>query len=107
MLKITNGTKVFEVTDGAYNDIYRHQGYQVIGNEAEKDFVPRDTEEHTKTADEIFVEELQEKPLSQWNKDEVKHYAAIKGIDITGTKNANEAKDIIRQSMLATGEEEE
>ena len=49
-----------------------------------------------KTEDEIFVEEILEKPISQWNKDEVKRFAAIKEIDISGTKNANEAKEIIK-----------
>ena len=49
-----------------------------------------------KSEDDIFVEEILEKPISQWNKEEVKRFAAIKEIDISGTKNANEAKEIIK-----------
>lgn len=105
MVKITNGVNVFEVTDGAYESIYRHQGYQIIGNKVEKAFVPERSDEPTKTADEIFIEELQEKPISQWNKDEVKRYAAIKDIDIKGTKSANDAKEVIKMSMAAENEE--
>lgn len=105
MVKITNGTNVFEVTDGAYNSIYRHQGYQVIGEKAEQAFVPEKPDEPTKTADEIFVEELLEKPISQWNKDEVKRYAAIKEIDIKGTKSVNDAKEVIKAAMAAESEE--
>ena len=50
----------------------------------------------SKSEDDIFVEEILEKPISQWNKEEVKRFAAIKEIDISGTKNANEAKEIIK-----------
>ena len=42
------------------------------------------------------MEEILEKPISQWSKGEVKRFAAIKKIDISGTKNANEAKEIIK-----------
>ena len=49
-----------------------------------------------KSEDDIFVEEILEKPISQWNKEEVKRFAAIKEIDISGTKNANEAKEIMK-----------
>lgn len=105
MVKITNGVNVFEVTDGAYESIYRHQGYQVINDGGEKVFVPEQSDKHTKTADEMFVEELQEKPISQWNKDEVKRYAAIKDIDIKGTKSVNDAKNIIKAVMAAENEE--
>lgn len=97
MVKITNGINVFEVTSGAYEGIYKHQGYQLIG-EKEKEFVPVNTG-GGKTADEIFTEELQEKPISQWNKDEVKRYAAVNGIDLAGTKSVNEAKDVIKKVM--------
>jgi hypothetical protein len=37
--------------------------------------------------------------VSQWNKEEVKRFAALKEIDISGTKNANEAKEIIKQFL--------
>lgn len=105
MVKITNGANVFEVTDGAYESIYRHQGYQVIGEKAEKAFVP-EPNKSTKTADEIFIEELKEKPISQWNRDEVKRYAAVKDIDIKGTKSVNDAKDVIKAAMAAEDAEE-
>lgn len=101
MVKITNGVNVFEVTNGAYEGIYRHQGYQIIGDKKEQEeFAPEGApEDEEKTADEIFVEELEKKPISQWGKDEVKRYAAIKGIDLVGTKNVNEAKEVIKKAM--------
>jgi hypothetical protein len=51
------------------------------------------------TEDGDDFEELLEKPISQWNKMEVKDFAAAKGIDIHGTKNANEAKEIIKKYL--------
>lgn len=93
MVKITNGVNVFEVTRGAFDGIYSRQGYRLVD---EKVKAPEAPTAPVKTKDEIFIEEILEKPISQWNKEEVKRFAAIKGIDISGTKNANEAKDIIK-----------
>lgn len=95
MVKITNGVNVFEVTRGAFDGIYSRQGYRLVDEKVED----KVNEAHTtleKSEDEIFVEEILEKPISQWNKEEVKRFAAIKEIDISGTKNANEAKEIIK-----------
>lgn len=95
MVKITNGVNVFEVTRGAFDGIYSRQGYRLVDEkvEAKAPEVPAAPE---KSEDDIFVEEILEKPISQWNKEEVKRFAAIKEIDISGTKNANEAKEIIK-----------
>ena len=97
MVKITNGKDVFEVTRGAYDGIYSRQGYSIINeNEVANNQTPNAPE---KTEDEKFLEEIVEKPLSQWNKDEIKRFAALNEIDITGTKNANEAKEIIKEFL--------
>lgn len=95
MVRITNDVNVFEVTRGAFDGIYSYLGYRLVDEEKNAD---ASTESITseKSKDEIFAEEILEKPISQWNKEEVKHFAAIKGIDISGTKNANEAKAIIK-----------
>lgn len=100
MVKITNGTNVFEVTRGAFDGIYSRQGYRIIGDKAVEE-VNANNDVPDKTEDEIFIEEILEKPISQWNKDEVKRFAALREIDITGTKNANEAKAIIKDFLEA------
>jgi hypothetical protein len=99
MVKITNGVSVFEVTRGAFDGIYSHQGYKIVNESksAQADKAPDNTD--TRTDDEKFADELVEKPVSQWNKEEVKRFAALKEIDISGTKNANEAKEIIKQFL--------
>ena len=97
MVKITNGVNVFEVTRGAFDGIYSRQGYTIMNEKAAKSTkTPKVPKIPEKTEDEIFVEEILEKPISQWNKEEVKRFATIKEIDISGTKNANEAKGIIK-----------
>lgn len=99
MVKITNGKNVFEVTRGAFDGIYSRQGYVLID---ENKPAEQKNDEHKvpeKTADEKFVDEIIEKPISQWNKDEVKRFAALKEIDITGTKNAGEAKELIKKFL--------
>ena len=106
MVKITNGVNVFEVTRGAFDGIYSRQGYTIMNEKAAKDAkTPKAPKASEKTEDEIFVEEILEKPISQWNKDEVKRFAGIKEIDITGTKNANEAKEIIKSFLEAQEQE--
>lgn len=97
MVKITNGVDVFEVTAGAFAGIYSRQGYHVVTHVATDDF--KAAEVNLKTEDEIFAEELLEKPISQWNKEEVKKFAAVKGINIAGTKNPNQAKEIIKDFL--------
>lgn len=106
MVKITNGVNVFEVTRGAFDGIYSRQGYTIMNEKAAKDAkTPEAPKAPEKTEDETFVEEILEKPISQWNKDEVKRFAGIKEIDITGTKNANEAKEIIKSFLEAQEQE--
>lgn len=99
MVKITNGTNVFEVTRGAFDGIYSRQGYVLMDEKKSSNKVHEDKKVPEKSEDERFLEEIIEKPLSQWNKEEVKRFAMLKDIDITGTKNASEAKELIKQFL--------
>lgn len=93
MVKITNGVNIFEVTKGAYEGIYSRQGYKLLKKAKPAVEVNKEPE---LTEDELFCKEVVEKPISNWNKDEVKRFAELNEIDISGTKNANEAKDRIK-----------
>lgn len=102
MVKITNGVNIFEVTRGAFDGIYSRQGYTIVDEAVKRkaaDWVPE------KTEDELFLDEILEKPISQWNKEEVKRFAALNDIDIAGTKNANEAKNVIKEFLGTTDTE--
>ena len=97
MVKITNYVNTFEVTQGAYDDIFKKQGFELV--EEDKEDKKETVEETKKTNEEAYIEELMEKPISQWNKEEVKTYASLKNIDISNTKNIGEARNIIKQSI--------
>lgn len=99
MVKITNGVDVFEVTNGAFDGIYSRQGYSVVNDKAEFVSNPNGDpsgEEIKLSEDEIFCADLMEKPIGQWNKEEIKRFCGLKEIDISGTKNAGEAKELIK-----------
>ena len=117
MVKISNGEVTQIVSRGAFDTQYKRLGFQIVGDnqavEAKKEVnkaadvnksepqVPDNDDFDADVADdtEDDFEELLEKPISQWNKTEVKDFAVAKGIDIHGTKNANEAKEIIKKYL--------
>lgn len=90
MIKITNGTNVFEVTNGAFDGIYSHQGYIKVAENIKVKEVKKEL-----TEDEKFVIDLKEKPIAQWKNEEIKKFALINNINLSGTKNSNEAKKTI------------
>lgn len=97
MVDITNKVDTYSVTKGAYEDIFKRQGFRLV--KEEKENKKETVEETKKTDEEAYIEELMEKPISQWNKEEVKTYASLKNIDISNTKNISEARNIIKQSI--------
>lgn len=114
MVKISNGEVTQIVSRGAFDTQYKRLGFQIVGDnkttevkkaaeekksEAQVPDDDFDADVADDTEDDDDFEELLEKPISQWNKTEVKDFAAAKGIDIHGTKNANEAKGIIKKYL--------
>lgn len=89
MIRITNGFVECEVSRGAYDEIFKRQGFTIIDGEVIEEIGEAINEEN-KFAD------LLEKPLSVWTKEEVKNFADENKIDITGTKNVGEAKNRIK-----------
>lgn len=102
MLHITNGEGVFVVTRGAYESIYKKQGFKIV-NKSDGEIESKESNEPEPLSeakdDESFASELEKKPLASWSKDEVKRYAAVYGLDISATKNVNQAKGVIRKFM--------
>lgn len=90
-VRITDGVSEIEVSQGAFKDIYSKQGFTEVKHEPEKAAEP------VEKTDEEIIAEIEEKPLSKWNKTDVKKYAGVYGIDISGTKSIEEARDIIRE----------
>lgn len=109
MIKITNGDVIYEVTRGAFETVYKPMGFYEFNGKLAKhadDAVdntvknvvdePEPEVVDEQSEDDAWCDELEKKPIGQWNKAEVKQYASIKGVDITGTKSINEAKDRIK-----------
>lgn len=94
MVTITNDMVTVTVTRGAYENIYAKQGFTEVVAKAESDN-KKHVDKHKLTDDE-FVDKLDEKPISSWDKAEIRRYADIFGIDLSGTKNISEARDLIR-----------
>ena len=101
MVTIKNGNNIHVVTEGAYKEIFSRLGYEIISDKEEVSIeTPIDVDDNTMSEeDEEFILGVEEKPISQWSKAEVKKYAELKRIDITGTKNVNEAKAIIKEFL--------
>ena len=117
MVTISNGEATFRVTAGAV-EIYKSMGFHVVDDkendqiksvehkeekaaedvagEPETDGSDVEDEGVEDDAEEAYVTELLEKPLSQWSNEEVKEFVRIKGIDTSGAKKFSQVKDIIK-----------
>ena len=99
MVIITNGINEFEVSRGAYESIFRKQGYSIVVD-AETEVVENNKDavaaEPAKQVDKD-AEALMEKPISQWTKNEVKSFIDKKRIDVSGITSFNEVKDRVRK----------
>ena len=66
----------------------------VEGEEAEEE--ETEDEENDEAA---FVEDLLEKPLSQWSVDELKEFVRIKEIDTTGATKTSQVRAIVKKFL--------
>ena len=102
MVNVTNGIETFAIPEGAVK-VYKNMGFKPIGVKstfkAEQTPIDKLTEETEAGA----FEDLLSKPISQWNQNEVKEFAAAKGYDVSGAKSLKQAKAIIKEAL----EEEE
>lgn len=116
MVTISNGEKTFRVTAGAVN-VYKSMGFHVVEKEVkdihrgyeevevskgyEKEQISSNSDEeenidNVNDEENKFIEELLEKPLSQWNNEEVKEFVKIKNIDTSGAQKVSQVRGIIK-----------
>lgn len=125
MVVIEKNGVVIQVTRGAYEDIYKKQGFNLVdkGNlskeaknanlgqnnasEQASDNQPDSLEGNEDQKEDDFCEELLKTPIANWKKAEVKEFARIKDIDLAGTNNVNEAKERIKAFLEDEAKEEE
>lgn len=119
MIEITNGEVTSKVPYTAYESQYKKMGFRPVSDVAVEehkdvtaveeeheeedanvvvtDEVEEDADEEDEDpADAAFVEDILEKPLSQWTVDELKEFVRIKNIDTSGAKKTNEVRTIIK-----------
>lgn len=99
MLTITNGVETFVVPEGAAK-IYKNMGFRPVGGTSTTVEEPVHNKANEVVGDNIY-DDLLSKPISQWNQDEVKEFAAAKGYDVSEAKSLKQAKAIIKDALDA------
>lgn len=97
MISVSNGINTFRVTVGVFNNTFKNQGFYIVENKANDENKIPDNNENEKNNSDFDFEELKEKPVSQWTKKEIIAFAKENEIDISGTKNIAEARNIIKE----------
>lgn len=92
MIKITDGREVFEVTKGAFETVFKNQGWQIVN----ENVIEPVLEQKVLTEDEKFEIEVVEKPIASWSKEELKRFADLKSISLEGVHSTNEVREIIK-----------
>ena len=126
MITITDGSTQYNVTRGAYETIYKGMGFYPVGQEPSvqstggvtavvesvtseesgpavmEDTIEVDgtseVEEPAVSEDEKWCEAIRQKPITQWSKQELKKYADINGVDLSGAKTVNDVRSRIASS---------
>lgn len=97
MVKANRGTQTIEVVKSAYERIFKPQGFELVEDEVViEGEIPAAKDE---SEDAAFLLRTLEKPISEWKQAGIKRFAALKGIDLTGTKSAAEAKSLIKDFL--------
>lgn len=120
MVDITNGRAFLTVTKGAFEGIYKHQGYTLVHDyagtseikanvtdkEVAKSFVDDiasvetqlpESEEVNEFSEKSFeMAELLETPISQWSKEQLKEFAEANNISVDGASTVREVRNIIK-----------
>lgn len=82
MVDITDGTSTFCVTEGAFEDIFKKQGYIEAVEYGES----------SKSELEVQVDSLDDKPVSMWTKRELKAYCVAHSISLEDVTSADEVR---------------
>lgn len=121
-VKITNGNAEFEVSKAAFENAFKQQGFRIIDGVApvihnrfeDKFDVNLDMETEVSEAesfkseipaeaelseDDLFVQGMLERPISEWTKGELKRVAKIKGIDLSNVDSTSKARQIVSKAM--------
>lgn len=93
MIKITNGSNVIEVTNGAYKSVFEAKGYSPVDELSE--VVENDENELVDGG----VVDLESKPLSKWTKEEIEVFADVNELDLSSAGNVKEMRAIVKEFL--------
>lgn len=102
MITITNGVKTCEVPTGAYNSVYKNQGWYPVNAYKKDEEEQHVYEEETDVSDTSSTEEakdysyLIEKPIGSWTKEEVAQFVKENDIDTKGATKVQQVKNIVK-----------
>lgn len=82
MVNITDGTHEFSVTEGAFEDIFKKQGYVEVAEDKAA----------LKSELEAQADSLDDKPVSMWTKQELKAYCDAHGISLEDVTSTDEVR---------------
>lgn len=116
LVKITNGDVTSLVSRGAYEKQYKDLGFHIVGDKPEKkekkaeapkvEDIPEpvaepepDEVDAEADGEDAEIEELLEKPLSQWSNDELKLFVTAKNIDTSSAKKTSEVRAIVKKYL--------
>lgn len=92
-----------QVTREHFNDVGEPENSAKSGKEEsdsdEEGEEQEDTDSGMSKEDAAFIEEILEKPLSQWTNDEVKEFVRIKEIDTSGAQKVSQVRGIIKSYL--------
>lgn len=86
MVNITNGKRTLMVTKGAYESNFKPLGYAIVGSKT------ANAAKAPQNPSEGVVDGI-EKPVSQWSKDELKHYADANGIELDSVHTIGDVRE--------------
>ena len=92
MLTITDGDKTMRVTRGAYEELYRAMGFDVVRGGG----VPMETVEVTEE------QRLAERPISKWSKAELKKFCEDNGINLQGASKVSDVRLRVKAYLEAS-----
>lgn len=124
-VKITNGNVEFEVTKAAFENAFKQQGFRIVDGvtpaihnrfedkfdinfdmEAESDKSDKIENSESDMAveaeldeNELYVQQMLEKPISEWTKGELKRVAKIKDIDLSNADSTSKARQIVSKAL--------
>lgn len=106
MVELTNGVETFTVPEGAVG-VYKNMGFRPVSGTPDLKHVDDYTDngefegEPADSTGDNYFDELLSKPISQWNQDEIKEFAAAKGYDVSEAKSLKQARQIIKSALDA------